>query len=138
MLYRHQTQSSPSKTPGGLVKNRILLGSALGTVRIGVVLAVTVGGAFAHTTGATPLPAATCSAIQNPDGNLLIASDLPLQGAVRNQTTQMTKAIAFVFQQAGWKAGNYTLAYQSCDDSTAQAGKWDSGTCSTNASAYAA
>jgi branched-chain amino acid transport system substrate-binding protein len=120
------------------VKNRIMMGSALGTVLIGVVLAVTVGGAFAHTTGATPLPAATCSAIQNPDGNLLIASDLPLQGAVRAQTVQMTKAIAFVFSQAGWKAGNYTLAYQSCDDSTAQAGKWDSGTCQTNANNAAA
>ncbi|HWE80902.1 MAG TPA: branched-chain amino acid ABC transporter substrate-binding protein [Gaiellaceae bacterium] len=104
---------------------------------IGVALAVTVGGAFAHSTGATPLPAATCSAIQNPDGNLLLASDLPLQGAGRSQTIQMTKAIAFELAQHGWKAGNYTLAYQSCDDSTAQAGKWDSGTCSTNAGNYA-
>src|SRR5579862_6912292 len=138
MLYRHQTQSSPSKTPGGLVKNRILLGSALGTVLIGIVLAVTVGGAFAHTTGATPLPASTCSAIQNPDGNLLVSSDLPLQGSGRSQTIQMTKAIAFVFNQAGWKAGNYTIAYQSCDDSTAQAGKWDSATCQSNATNYAA
>jgi branched-chain amino acid transport system substrate-binding protein len=120
------------------VKKRILLGSALGTALVGVTLAVTVGGAFAHTTGATPLPAATCSAIQNPDGNLLISSDLPLQGSGRSQTIQMTKAIAFVFNQAGWKAGNYTVAYQSCDDSTAQAGKWDSGTCQTNASAYVA
>src|SRR5262249_55445441 len=66
------------------------------------------------------------------------ASDLPLQGAVRSQTVQMTKAIAFVFNQAGWKAGNYTLAYQSCDDSTAQAGKWDSATCQSNATNYAA
>jgi branched-chain amino acid transport system substrate-binding protein len=115
-----------------------MLGSALGTVLIGVVLAVTVGGAFAHTTGASPLPAATCSAIQNPDGNLLIASDLPLQGSGRTQTIQMTKAIAFVFNAAGWKAGNYTIAYQSCDDSTAQAGKWDSGTCQSNANNYAA
>jgi branched-chain amino acid transport system substrate-binding protein len=112
------------------------LGSALGAVLIGATLAVTVGGALAHTTGATPLPAATCSAIQNPDGNLLVSSDLPLQGSGRAQTIQMTKAIAFEFQKAGWKAGNYTLAYQSCDDSTAQAGKWDSGTCQTNASAY--
>ena len=118
------------------MKNRILLGSALGAVLIGATLAVTVGGALAHTTGATPLPAATCSAIQNPDGNLLISSDLPLQGSGRAQTIQMTKAIAFELDAAGWKAGNYTLAYQSCDDSTAQAGKWDSGTCQTNASAY--
>ena len=120
------------------MKNRILLGSALGTVLIGTALAVTVGGAFAHSTSATPLPAATCSAIQNPSGNLLIASDLPLQGSGRAQTIQMTKAIAFVLNQAGWKAGNYTLAYQSCDDSTAQAGKWDSATCQSNATNYAA
>ena len=119
------------------MKNRILLGSALGTALVGVALAISVGGAFAHSTGATPLPSATCSAIQNPDGNLLVASDLPLQGSGRSQTIQMTKAIAFEFNAAGWKAGNYTVAYQSCDDSTAQAGKWDSGTCQTNASNYA-
>jgi branched-chain amino acid transport system substrate-binding protein len=119
------------------VKNRILVSSALGAVLVGAIMALTVGGAFAHSTSATPLPAATCSAIQNPSGNLLIASDLPLQGAGRAQTIQMTKAIAFVFAQAGWKSGNYTIAYQSCDDSTAQAGAWDSGTCSSNATSYA-
>jgi branched-chain amino acid transport system substrate-binding protein len=113
-----------------------MVSSVLGTVLVGVVLAATVGGAFARTTGATPLPAATCSAVQNPSGSLLIASDLPLLGAARAQTEQMTKAIAFVFNQAGWKAGKYTIAYQSCNDATAQAGAWDSGTCSTNANSY--
>ena len=49
----------------------------------------------------------------------------------------MTQAIADVFKQHNYKAGNYTVKYQSCDDSTAQAGKWDSATCSANASAYA-
>jgi branched-chain amino acid transport system substrate-binding protein len=119
------------------VKNRILVGSALGMALVGVILAATVGGAFAHSTGATPLPASSCSAIQNPDGNLLIASDLPLQGAGRSQTIQMGKAIAFVLSQDKWTAGKYTLAYQACDDSTAQAGKWDSGKCSANATADA-
>ena len=119
------------------MKNRILVGSVLGTVLLGTVLAVTVGGAFAHSTGATPLPASSCSAIQNPSGDLLIASDLPLQGAGRSQTIMMTQAIAFELGQHNWKAGKYTLAYQSCDDSTAQAGKWDSGKVSTNATAYA-
>ena len=65
------------------MKNRILVGSALGTALLGVILAVTVGGAFAHSSGATPLPASSCSAIQNPDGDLLVASELPLQGAKR-------------------------------------------------------
>ena len=38
---------------------------------------------------------------------------------------------------ADWKAGDNKVAYQDCDDSTAQAAKWDSGKCSTNANAYA-
>ena len=51
----------------------------------------------------------------------------------------MTKAIQFVLSKAPWqyRAGQYTVGYQSCDDSTAQAGKWDSAKCSANANAYA-
>ncbi len=49
----------------------------------------------------------------------------------------MTRAIQFILKQHGWKAGKYSLAYQSCDDATAQAGKWDSGKVSANANAYA-
>jgi branched-chain amino acid transport system substrate-binding protein len=119
------------------VKKRIYAGVGASVGIAAVALAVTVGVAIAHTSGATPLPASSCSAIQNPNGQYLIASDLPLQGSGRTQTVQMTKAIAYILKQHGWKAGKYTLAYQSCDDSTAQAGKWDSGKASTNANAYA-
>ena len=118
------------------MRKRILVGSAMGTVLLGVVLAVTVGGATARTSAVTPLPPSSCTAVQG-TGDKLLASDLPLQGATRTQTIEMGKAIAFILAGAGWKAGNTTLAYQSCDDSTAQAGKWDSGKCSTNANAYA-
>jgi branched-chain amino acid transport system substrate-binding protein len=118
------------------VRKRILAGAGA-SAAIGVAaLAALAAGAFASST-AQPLPASSCSAIQNPSGKFLIASDLPLQGSGRTQTIQMTKAIAYVLQQHGWKAGNTTLAYQSCDDSTAQAGKWDSGKCSANGNAYA-
>ena len=119
------------------MKKRIYagVGASVGIAAVG--LAVTVGAAIAHSSGATPLPASSCSAIQNPNGQYLIASDLPLQGSGRTQTVQMTKAIAYILKQHGWKAGKYTLAYQSCDDSTAQAGKWDSGKTSANANAYA-
>src|SRR5205085_9392501 len=125
-----------AKETGGRVTEGILVGTAIGATLLGVALAVTVGGAVAHTSAATPLPASSCSAVQG-TGDKLIASDLPLQGAGRTQTIQMTNAIAFILGQAGWKAGSTTLAYQSCDDATAQAGKWDSGKCSTNANAYA-
>ena len=118
------------------MKKRIYAGAGLSALIAVVALAATVSGAIARI-GATPLPASSCSAIQNPSGNLLIASDLPLQGSGRTQTSQMTRAIKFIFAQHGWKAGKYTLAYQSCDDSTAQAGKWDSGKASANANAYA-
>src|SRR5215208_2790386 len=69
--------------------------------------------------GARPLGRSSCGPIQNPRGKQLIASDLPLQGAARAQALEMSKAIAFVLEQHDWRAGRYTLAYQSCDDSTA-------------------
>jgi len=118
------------------VKKRIYAGAGVSALIAAVALVATVSGAIARS-GATPLPASSCSAIQNPGGNLLIASDLPLQGSGRTQTQQMTRAIKFIFAQHGWKAGKFTIAYQSCDDSTAQAGKWDSGKASANANAYA-
>jgi branched-chain amino acid transport system substrate-binding protein len=90
--------------------------------------------------GATALPSSSCADIYytgsgKPDH--IIASDLPLQGSGRTQTVQMTQAIKFVLKQNSFTAGKYKIGYQSCDDSTAQAGKWDSGKCAANAKAYA-
>ena len=118
------------------MKKRIYVGAGASALIAVVALAAMVSGAFARS-GATPLPASSCSAIQNGSGQYLIASDLPLEGSGRTQTSQMTRAIKFIFNQHGWKAGKYSLAYQSCDDATAQAGKWDSGKCSANANSYA-
>jgi branched-chain amino acid transport system substrate-binding protein len=47
------------------------------------------------------------------------------------------EAIRYLLEQQNFKAGDHNVAFQSCDDATAQAGKWDSGKCSTNAQAYA-
>ena len=118
------------------MKKRIYAGAGASALIAVVALAATVSGAFARS-GASPLPASSCSAIQNSSGQYLIASDLPLEGSGRSQTSQMTRAIKFILSKHGWKAGKYSLAYQSCDDATAQAGKWDSGKCSANANAYA-
>ena len=118
------------------MKKRIYVGAGASALIAIVALATMVSGAIARS-GATPLPASSCSAIQNGSGQILVASDLPLEGSGRTQTSQMTRAIKFIFTQHGWKAGKYSLAYQSCDDATAQAGKWDSGKCSANANAYA-
>jgi branched-chain amino acid transport system substrate-binding protein len=114
-----------------------LLATILAALTATLVLAA-VGSGGTGRSQVTPLPASSCSAVKgSTSAKFLIASDLPLQGSGRTQTIEMTRAIAFVLNGAGWKAGSYTVAYQSCDDATAQAGKWDSAKCSTNANAYA-
>jgi len=49
----------------------------------------------------------------------------------------MVKAIQFAIKGRNYKAGKYKVAYQSCDDSTAQTGAWDSAKCASNARNYA-
>jgi branched-chain amino acid transport system substrate-binding protein len=86
------------------------------------------------------LPSSSCTAIEykgEGDPDVLLASDFPLQGSSRTQTIQIVEAIRYLLEQSNFKAGDHNVAYQSCDDATAQAGKWDSGKCSTNAQAYA-
>jgi branched-chain amino acid transport system substrate-binding protein len=87
----------------------------------------------------TALPASSCSSIYQGDASpdFIVASDLPLQGAGRAQTTEMVAAIKFALKQRNFKAGDHNIGYQSCDDSTAQAGAWDSAKCASNARAYA-
>jgi len=98
------------------------------------------GGGGGNGGNVSALPASSCSDIYyegDGDPDYLIASDLPLQGSGRTQTVQMTEAIKFILKQDNFKAGKYKVGYQSCDDATAQAGKWASEKCSANANAYA-
>jgi branched-chain amino acid transport system substrate-binding protein len=87
------------------------------------------------------LPSSSCTGIEykgDGDPDYIVASDEPLQGSSRFQTEQIVAAIRYQLDQQDWKAGDYNIGLQSCDDATAQAGKWDSGKCSQNANAYAA
>jgi branched-chain amino acid transport system substrate-binding protein len=49
----------------------------------------------------------------------------------------MSEAIAHVLRQRGFRAGRLRIGYQSCDDSTAQAGIFDEAKCAANAKLYA-
>jgi branched-chain amino acid transport system substrate-binding protein len=86
------------------------------------------------------LPASVCGPVlaggKKPD--VLIVSDLPLQGAFSDATHVIVGAIRFVLREHEFRAGSRTVGYQSCDDSTAQAGKYDVIKCASNAKAYAA
>jgi branched-chain amino acid transport system substrate-binding protein len=124
------------------VSRRLSLAALIGVAAVLALLAAGCGGGGGGNKGGnvSALPASSCSDIYyqgDGDADYIIASDLPLQGSGRTQTVQMTEAIKFVLKQKNFKAGKYNIGYQSCDDATAQAGKWDSAKCSSNANAYA-
>ena len=109
-------------------------------IAIAALAAAYTGSARSARSGITPLPSAMCSPVVykgsgSPD--YIIASDLPLQGAIRHQTLQISRAVIWELAQKGWKAGSLKIGYQSCDDSTAQTAGWDSAKCATNARSYA-
>jgi branched-chain amino acid transport system substrate-binding protein len=83
------------------------------------------------------LPASACGPVVSRSGrpDVLIASDLPLQFGDLLRT--IVDAIRFVLRERDFTAGEYTVGYQSCDDSTAQTDV-DFIKCASNAKAYAA
>jgi len=121
------------------VRKRILVGGLFATViAVSVILA---SSAFGSRTATSTLPSSSCGPVfykGSGSPQLLIATDLPLQGAGRAQQIAMGKAVRYVLQnEYKFKAGKFTVGYQECDDSTAQTGAWDSAKCSANARAYA-
>jgi branched-chain amino acid transport system substrate-binding protein len=71
-------------------------------------------------------------------GTVDFYSSLPLQGASSAQTEPLVKGVKLALAQAHGKAGNFTVNYQSLDDSTAAAGEWDPGQTAANARKVAA
>jgi branched-chain amino acid transport system substrate-binding protein len=69
---------------------------------------------------------------------LVISTDLPMQGASADASTDTIRAIQLYLNQINHKAGNYTIQLKTYDDSTAAAGKWDEATCANNAQAHVA
>jgi branched-chain amino acid transport system substrate-binding protein len=139
-------QSGHQGNRGGRVTKRFTIGVLLAAVAALALVAAGCGGGGKKSSsggggkGVTALPASSCGPVQykgsgKPD--YLIASDLPLIGGSRTQTVQMNKAIAYVLSQQDWKAGKYKIAFQACNDATAQLAKWDPTKCSANAHAYA-
>ena len=97
--------------------------------------------AGARVAGIEPLPASVCEPAQVGAGgraDVLVVSDLPLQGGVRVQATQMAQAITYVLREHDFRAGRFRVAYQSCDDSLARTGLFDEAKCAANARAYGA
>jgi branched-chain amino acid transport system substrate-binding protein len=107
-----------------------------------VLLAGALAGLATAAVSAHPLSSDHASGLPNTcskpfgKGQYVIASDLPLQGALRPLTVQIVQAIQLELKQANFKIGKYSVQYVSCDDSTAAKGSWDPQTCTNNANAY--
>jgi len=133
---------------GGSVKKRATIGVLLAAVGALALIAAGCGGDSKSSSSGggggggnvKALPASSCGPLEykgSGDPDYLIATDLPMQGSSRTQTLQMVGAIRYQLNQQNWKAGDYNIAFQACDDATAQLGKWDPDKCSANAHAYA-
>jgi branched-chain amino acid transport system substrate-binding protein len=88
------------------------------------------------------LPASRCSPVEfqgKGQPRYVIASDLPFQGQSGfAETLQMSDAIRFILAKDHFRAGAYSVGYQSCDDSIASTGNYDVGRCKANAQTFAA
>jgi len=88
-----------------------------------------------------PLPASSCAPVVyggHGKPRFIVASDLALQGGAGTSTAPIQRGIEQLIRDRGFRAGAYTIGYQSCDDSTVQSGAFDWAKCITNARAYAA
>ncbi len=111
---------------------------------VGSLLLLAACGSSNKTSSSSAAPAgapasSSSSASGGGGGNTVdIYSSLPLQGASTAQTDPLVNGIKLALSQAGGKAGSFTVNYQSLDDSTAAAGKWDPGQTAANARKVAA
>ncbi|MDX6470495.1 MAG: branched-chain amino acid transport system substrate-binding protein [Gaiellaceae bacterium] len=125
---------------GGTVSRKFSLLALVGAAVVVAAVAAGYSGSARGAASVSPLPSSSCGPVVykgsgTPD--FIIASDLPLQGAIRHQTVEISRAMIWALAEKGWKAGSYKIGYQSCDDSTAQTGGWDTAKCATNAHLYA-
>jgi branched-chain amino acid transport system substrate-binding protein len=92
--------------------------------------------------GVRALPASRCSPVEFQGAGqprYVIASDLPFQGQSGfAEPLQMSDAIAFILAKHHFRAGPYSVGYQSCDNSIASTGNYDVRRCKANAQAFAA
>jgi branched-chain amino acid transport system substrate-binding protein len=70
--------------------------------------------------------------------DLVISTDLPLQGSSASQTASTNNLIQLYLDQVGGKAGDFNIKLKTYDDSTAAKGAWDDAACAKNATDHVA
>jgi branched-chain amino acid transport system substrate-binding protein len=70
---------------------------------------------------ATPAPVESAPS----DARIKIVSSLPHTGSANNQTQTMVNGITMAIDEAGKKAGPFSIAYEAWDDASPERGQWD-------------
>jgi ABC-type branched-subunit amino acid transport system substrate-binding protein/streptogramin lyase/predicted Ser/Thr protein kinase len=120
-------------------RNRVTARTSVGAPQA---IAAGAGAAWVSVAGGTTedsLAISSCgrviSGTDTPD--VLIASDLPLQGPESGLQRAVEDAMRFTLERRRFRAGEFSVGYQSCDVSTPQTGGFEFRKCAANASAYA-
>lgn len=98
------------------------------------------GGGDDEDAGVQALPDSSCGELEfggEGEADVLIASDLPMEGDSAERSEQMVGAIRIVLEDAEWQAGDTKVAFQACDDADPETGEWSKQRCRENAQAYA-
>jgi branched-chain amino acid transport system substrate-binding protein len=70
---------------------------------------------------------------QAQSSTIKIVSSLPRTGSSKGQTDTIVNAMKMAFEEAGNKAGDFTITYEDMDDATPARGAWDAGKEAENA-----
>jgi branched-chain amino acid transport system substrate-binding protein len=90
--------------------------------------------------GAEPVPLSACTQLRYGGGDkpdVLVVSDLPRRGVSAETASHSVDAIEFVLRRHGFRAGDYRVGYQSCNDAVGDE-PYDPRACRRNARAYVA
>jgi branched-chain amino acid transport system substrate-binding protein len=90
--------------------------------------------------GAEPVALSACTELRSGAGgkpDVVVVSDLPLRGVSAETARFSVDAIEYVFRRHGFRAGDYRVGYQSCNDSIGDE-PYDERSCRRNARAYVA
>jgi branched-chain amino acid transport system substrate-binding protein len=87
--------------------------------------------------GVEPVATRSCGALLYEGGgepDVIVVADNPRRGGFAEGTNEVVDAIEFVLRQRDFRAGDFRVGFQSCDDTVG--GDLDAGQCKRNAQAY--
>lgn len=89
---------------------------------------------------ARPLSASVCSPVTYGGPGrprFLIINSSGFQGLYKGHGVQTAQAMKMVLAERGWRAGDYTVGMQACEETSAKTGRPSSSKCARNARAFA-